>query len=458
MEEDGVIARYSGALSTVAGNRLDVAIDPRHRRRRLCRQPRLQGAGRRRLPAGRLRQPVARPPRRGALGSAGRGRPARPRPARRGDALASGGRGHAFRGLRLCRRVGDRPGNLLPQQRRRHALALLDAMREAGGRDDRLLLDLRGLRRSPRPCRSARRPPRRRSTLTARPSWRSSGHCTGTPAPTACATRRCAISTPPAPIPTARSARTTIPETHLIPLVLRAALGTRRAGRDLRHRLSDAGRHRDPRLHPCDRSGRRACPGAGRSRRRAATACALNLGTGSGHSVREVIAAVERVAGRPVPRREAPRRPGDPPELVADPALARERLGWRPRAFRSRHDRPHRAGLGDPVAHARRLTRRRTAPTPDLADCFVSGQEMTIISLAARRRANLQTGRRSRQRIAERSRRHERWPNATGRRGTRPIAGRAGLPARCRRRSPATGPGPGQILFRRRAASISSRA
>ena len=46
----------------------------------------------------------------------------------------------------------------------------------------------------------------------------------------------------------------------------------------------------------------------------------LNLGTGSGHSVREVIAAVERVVGRPVPRREAPRRAGDPPELVADAA------------------------------------------------------------------------------------------------------------------------------------------
>jgi UDP-glucose 4-epimerase len=44
--------------------------------------------------------------------------------------------------------------------------------------------------------------------------------------------------------------------------------------------------------------------------------------------VREVIAAVERIAARPVPQREAARRPGDPPELVADPALARERLGW----------------------------------------------------------------------------------------------------------------------------------
>jgi UDP-glucose 4-epimerase len=58
---------------------------------------------------------------------------------------------------------------------------------------------------------------------------------------------------------------------------------------------------------------------------------ALNLGTGDGASVRAVIAAVERVAGRPVPQREAPRRPGDPPQLVADPAVARSVLGWQPR-------------------------------------------------------------------------------------------------------------------------------
>jgi UDP-glucose 4-epimerase len=47
--------------------------------------------------------------------------------------------------------------------------------------------------------------------------------------------------------------------------------------------------------------------------------------------VRQVIAAVERIAGRPVPFRETARRAGDPPELVADPALARTRLDWQPR-------------------------------------------------------------------------------------------------------------------------------
>jgi UDP-glucose 4-epimerase len=58
---------------------------------------------------------------------------------------------------------------------------------------------------------------------------------------------------------------------------------------------------------------------------------ARNLGTGRGHSNREVIAAVERVTGRPVPVTQASRRPGDPPELVADAARARADLGWEPR-------------------------------------------------------------------------------------------------------------------------------
>lgn len=53
----------------------------------------------------------------------------------------------------------------------------------------------------------------------------------------------------------------------------------------------------------------------------------LNLGTGQGHSVRQVLEAVRAVAGRPVPHAVAPRRPGDPPELVADPRAAFAALG-----------------------------------------------------------------------------------------------------------------------------------
>lgn len=119
------------------------------------------------------------------------------------------------------------------------------------------------------------------------------------------------------------------PETHLIPLVLRAALGTGEAlqvfGTDYPTRDGTAIRDY---VHVTDladahvRALRRLAEGA--------ASMELNLGTGSGHSVREVVAAVERILGRNVPRREAPRRPGDPPELVADATLARECLDWRP--------------------------------------------------------------------------------------------------------------------------------
>ena len=57
---------------------------------------------------------------------------------------------------------------------------------------------------------------------------------------------------------------------------------------------------------------------------------ALNVGTGHGHSVFEVIDAVDRACGRPTPRETVGRRAGDPASLVADPTLIRERLGWAP--------------------------------------------------------------------------------------------------------------------------------
>lgn len=56
----------------------------------------------------------------------------------------------------------------------------------------------------------------------------------------------------------------------------------------------------------------------------------FNLGTGAGVSVAEIADAVERVAGRPLARTLGPRRPGDPPALVADASKAEQILGWRP--------------------------------------------------------------------------------------------------------------------------------
>jgi UDP-glucose 4-epimerase len=56
-----------------------------------------------------------------------------------------------------------------------------------------------------------------------------------------------------------------------------------------------------------------------------------NIGNGAGHSVRQVMAAIERVSGREVPYENGPRRAGDPPSLVASSALIRAETGWTPR-------------------------------------------------------------------------------------------------------------------------------
>ncbi|MGY6214222.1 UDP-glucose 4-epimerase GalE [Methylolobus aquaticus] len=120
------------------------------------------------------------------------------------------------------------------------------------------------------------------------------------------------------------------PETHLIPLAIESALGLRKGleiyGTD--YPTPDGTAVRDY-IHVADladahvRALRHLASG-GESLR-------ANLGTGHGHSVREVISAVERVGGRPVPVRECPRRPGDPPELVAAPTRAGDVLHWTPR-------------------------------------------------------------------------------------------------------------------------------
>jgi UDP-glucose 4-epimerase len=54
----------------------------------------------------------------------------------------------------------------------------------------------------------------------------------------------------------------------------------------------------------------------------------LNLGTGQGASVQRVIELCRAVTGHAIPARASARRPGDPPELVADPSAAKRVLGW----------------------------------------------------------------------------------------------------------------------------------
>ena len=65
--------------------------------------------------------------------------------------------------------------------------------------------------------------------------------------------------------------------------------------------------------------------------RRGAASTILNVGYGHGYSVRQVLASVERVSGRRLTVREEPRRPGDPPTLIACADRIRTQLGWRPR-------------------------------------------------------------------------------------------------------------------------------
>jgi UDP-glucose-4-epimerase GalE len=119
------------------------------------------------------------------------------------------------------------------------------------------------------------------------------------------------------------------PETHLIPLVIQAALGQRPHveiyGTD--YPTPDGTCIRDY-IHVDDLAEAHLLAlealAAGKQLR-------FNLGTGRGYSVREVIRTVEEVTGKKVPVKEGPRRPGDPPALVAASEKGQRELGWRPK-------------------------------------------------------------------------------------------------------------------------------
>lgn len=120
------------------------------------------------------------------------------------------------------------------------------------------------------------------------------------------------------------------PETHLIPLAIAAALGRRPPlqvfGDD--YPTPDGTCLRDY-VHVDDLS--RAHLAVLPKLAERAQALFYNLGTGTPHSVKEVIASVGRVLGRPVPHTFAPRREGDPPALYADATKAGRELAWHPR-------------------------------------------------------------------------------------------------------------------------------
>jgi UDP-glucose 4-epimerase len=119
------------------------------------------------------------------------------------------------------------------------------------------------------------------------------------------------------------------PESHLIPLVLKVALGKREAasiyGTD--YPTPDGTCIRDY-IHISDLISAHllALEALGEHDR-----LIYNLGSGSGYSVREVIETARRVTGHPIPAGESPRRPGDAPRLVASSDKIRRELGWNPR-------------------------------------------------------------------------------------------------------------------------------
>jgi len=123
------------------------------------------------------------------------------------------------------------------------------------------------------------------------------------------------------------------PETHLIPILLQTLLG-------LRPRLTVHGDDfatpdgtciRDY-VHVEDLAQAHASALDWTARATTGAGVAMNLGSGTGHSVLEVVRAAERVTGKRVDFERGPRRPGDTARLVASAAKAGRELGWRPRA------------------------------------------------------------------------------------------------------------------------------
>lgn len=119
------------------------------------------------------------------------------------------------------------------------------------------------------------------------------------------------------------------PETHLVPLAIYAAMGARESlhvfGTD--YPTVDGTAVRDY-IHVSDLASAHVL--GIDYLRNGGSSTAMNVGTGEGQSVQQVIAAVERISGLTVPSKFSPRREGDSPMLVAEANRIRKALGWKP--------------------------------------------------------------------------------------------------------------------------------
>jgi UDP-glucose 4-epimerase len=119
------------------------------------------------------------------------------------------------------------------------------------------------------------------------------------------------------------------PESHLIPIVLQVALGQREKvtifGTD--YPTPDGTCIRDY-IHIDDLATAHL---KALNLLKTGSPLKLNLGIGRGYSVKEVIDACRKVSGHKIPNDVGPRRPGDPPELIANSSLAQKTLGWKPK-------------------------------------------------------------------------------------------------------------------------------
>lgn len=122
-----------------------------------------------------------------------------------------------------------------------------------------------------------------------------------------------------------------LPETHLVPLVIDAALGRRERldvfGTD--YPTPDGTAIRDY-VHVADLADAHVLAVRHLLGCQSGYGISVNLGTGKGHSVRDIMRAVTAISGYPIPARFAERRLGDPPYLMADSAKAQSVLGWNP--------------------------------------------------------------------------------------------------------------------------------